>query len=242
MIKLAFIKKQIEKSKCDRKTSPFLRRLVFYVVNGSLRQYYSEDHPIKCLQASVAIEHLLNKLDIKSRLYTGGVCVPQVYKNNSCTVGWNGFWGEDHHVWVLTEFGELIDLSINSLHLHPMSQAREQEPVPAIWWDDAGEWPRIIKYLPDGAVNIQLPIDEMDDLEKFKIVVGKSYNEALQKLDGKKVIYEPILDNSSTLNRLLDSGHAWVCQSCYFDQANVPLPTWVRERENQLRREYFNRK
>ncbi|ENM5895723.1 hypothetical protein NTH50_003915 [Vibrio mimicus] len=59
--------------------------------------------------------------------------MPQVFAENSIAPRWNGFWGDDHHVWLMTEFGELVDLTIKYLHLYPVTKGNNQLEMPAIW-------------------------------------------------------------------------------------------------------------
>ena len=41
-------KKQVKKSKIEKKTSLFLRRLIFHVVDIALKKHYSETFSMKC--------------------------------------------------------------------------------------------------------------------------------------------------------------------------------------------------
>ena len=78
----------------------------------------------------------------------GATCFAEVFHEASVG-GWGGFWGHDHHIWVVTELREYVDLNISLLHLHPSRSRRDGIAVPAIWWDDAAHWPPVIRYLPE---------------------------------------------------------------------------------------------
>ena len=241
MIKNSFIKKQAEKSRNEKKTSAFLRRLIFSVVEDSLKSHYGGDYSMKCLQSSVTIRELLDVFSINAKEYTGALCVSQVLDDDLRPVSWNGFWGDDHHVWVMTEFGELVDLTISALHLHPMSRNHKQEPTPSIWWNDTGKWPSILRYLPGGAVNICVPDQDKEDLETFKGLLFSNYEKTITNSDVKDVVFAPILDDMDSLNDLYSKGNTWARKSFLMQEANIPHPSWVRERENQLMEEYYNR-
>ena len=171
MIKKAFLDKQAIKAQNERRTSGFLRRLCFTVVENVLMQHYCDSYSMRCLQASLAISSILKKVGIKSQPYIGEVCVPQVFLDNKIAPKWNGFWGDDHHVWLMTEFGELVDLTIKYLHLHPVAKGNSQLEMPAIWWSETSRLPNVIKYLPQGPVAVTLPNEEKMPPPSFPAVL-----------------------------------------------------------------------
>lgn len=240
MIKQSFIKKQIEISNRKKKTSPFLKRLIFSVVDKALKKHYGDSYAVKCLQSSVAIHTILEKYEIRAQELVGALCVSQVFEDDIRPPNWNGFWGDDHHVWLSTEYGEIVDLTINALHLHPMSIGNSQLPVPAVWWGDIGFLPKILRYLPDGAVKLTLPEDE-EDLEKFKYIVVAEYESTLNSMSINDIEYEPILCGMESLNGLYISGNSWLQKSLILQEAKVPYPRWIEERERHLLDEYANK-
>lgn len=241
MIKKTFIQKQIKKSKREKKTSLFLRRLIFHVVDIALNKHYSETFSMKCLQSSVAIRILLEQNDIRSKELMGAVCVSQVFNDESKTPSWNGFWGDDHHIFLATEYNELVDLTMRYLHLHPMSRENEQLPVPAVWWSDIDQWPTILKYLPENAkINITLPEEDNLDLENFKILVLKEYENTLKSSTVNEILFEPILNGIDSMNKLYNEGNMWLKKSWIFQELNIPLPPWIKEKEAELMHNYIN--
>ena len=133
MIKKRFIGRQIEKSAAGKRTTPFLRRLVFQTVDAVSRSHYAKDYSMKCGQTAAATKMLLAKMGIDSRLTMGAVCFPKILWGGQFA-GWTGFWDADYHVWLETEFNEIVDLSISQLHDHPRTIEREMQ-TPAIWWE-----------------------------------------------------------------------------------------------------------
>ena len=241
MIKRTFIKKQIEISKRNKSTSPFLRRLILLVVDRSLKLHYGDSYSMKCLQSSVAIRSILDMYKIKSREYVGALCVSQAFERNDKLPNWNGFWDKDHHVWLHTEYGELVDLTINALHLHPASKGSDQLPVPAVWWGDVEHWPKLLKYLPDAAIKLELPEEEQKDLEAFTRFVKKEYESVLQGSSVNDIKYEPILHGVQSCNELHASGNQWLVKSYILQESNMPYPEWIQNRHNQLMTEYANK-
>jgi len=241
MIKSSFLKKQVEKAKKEKKTPDFLRRLTLLVVDHVLRKHYADTYPMKCLQSSIAISMVLEKFGIKSRAFVGEVCVAQVFEDESISPSWNGFWGDDHHVWTCTEFGEFVDLTIRYLHLHPASKYNSQIPMPALWWENTTSWPCTIKYLHQGIVNPLLPDSEMNDLDVFKKSVLNKLDSALKTHSAQEVIFQPILHGTKSMNELYAKGNLWLQKSIIFQELNIPHPSRIKEREAELMKNYENK-
>ena len=236
MIKNSFLKKQIDKAKEKGKTPKFLRRLTFLVVDRALKKQYSETYSMKCLQSSLALSMVLDKFAIRSKPIVGGVCVAQVYDNNENPPSWNGFWGDDHHVWVCSEFGEVVDLTIGYLHLHPTFKAKAQLPMPALWWEDTIDWPCIIRYLPQGPIKLMLSDEEMRDLSTFKKNVSIELDTVLNANSVQEIEFHPILHGASSMNELHAKGDPWLRASLIFQELNLPYPILVQERIDELMR------
>ena len=234
MIKQSFLKKQIKKSRSEKKTSYFLRRLIFLLVDNTLKNHYEDTYAMRCLQSSIAINLLLAELGIKSQSIVGDVCVAQVFENDSSHPNWNGFWGGDHHVWSCNEFGEVIDLTIKYLHLHPVTKTNGQLPMPAIWWEDNVQWPVIMRYLQQGVALVDLPKDEMDDLESFKKIIISNYNDFLQNNTVQDVIFHPIIYGKDSMNQLHKEGNLWLKKSIVFQNLAIPFPQQIQKRLAEL--------
>lgn len=152
------------------------------------------------------------------------------------------FGGDDHHVFLATEYNELVDLTMKYLHLHPMSKKNKQLPVPAVWWSDIDQWPTILKYLPENAkVNIMLPEEDNLDLENFKILVLKEYENTLESSTVNEILFEPILNGIDSVNKLYNEGNMWLKKSLIFQELNIPLPLWVEKKEAEQMRKYIER-
>jgi len=241
MIKAGFIQKQVQKSRRERRTTQFLRRFVFSVVDQALHEHYDKDYPEKCLQSSAAIQSVLSKLGIESKLWTGAACLAQAYKTAPERTGWGGFWGRDHHVWLVTEFMELVDLTISELHLHPASSRRDAEPIPPLWWDEIAEWPRTIRYLPEAPVAPVFQFEEREDtedMERFKALVLTTIEHYLAERTVEDVAFGPMLEGERSMNSLHDQGHPYVVKTFIVQQLNIPFPPWVQRRMGEIDRRY----
>jgi len=184
---------------------------------------------------------VLDTFGIKSEAFTGALCVSQVFEDEGKTPNWNGFWGEDHHIWSRTEFGEFVDLTIRYLHLHPASKAKNQLPMPAVWWKDTIRWPRVIKYLHQGRLIPMLSDDEMEDLDVFKQLVLAELDTTLKTCSVQEIEFQPILHGVDSMNELHVKGNLWLQRSIVFQDFNIPHPSWVKEREAELMRNYVEK-
>jgi hypothetical protein len=187
-----FVKKQVEKSRSTGNTTPFLRRLVLQLADEVLMAYYGPNYHSQCLQGSVAIQAILAELGFKSVIVSGAACFAEVAPG---VLTWGGFWDEDHHVWVVAELGELIDLTISKLHLHPSSSRANFEPIPAVWWDNLDYMPCAFRYLPDtwGHVGTLLQADENELLVQLRANATHRLREFLAEGDPSRIAYGPIL-------------------------------------------------
>lgn len=80
MIKSAFIEKQVERSKRERRTSPFLRRLVMNVVDRSASEFLGNAYSTRCFACSAAIEMLLKDLGIRCAMTGGAMCIVEDFR------------------------------------------------------------------------------------------------------------------------------------------------------------------
>jgi hypothetical protein len=241
MIRTGFLQKQVQKSRRERRTTQFLRRFVFSVVDQALHEHYGKDYPEKCLQSSAAIQSVLSKLGIESKLWTGAACLAQAYKTAPEQTGWGGFWDRDHHVWLVTEFMELVDLTISELHLHPASSRRDAEPIPPLWWDEIAEWPRTIRYLPEAPVAPVFQFEEREDtedMERFKALVLTTMERYMAGRRVEDVAFGPMLEGERSLNSLHSLGHPYVVKTFIVQQLNIPFPPWVQRRMDEIDRRY----
>ena len=237
MIKKGFLQKQVQSSRRDKRTTPFLRRFVLSIVEEALQGHYGNESPEKCLQSSLAIQLVLYRLGINSKPCLGAACFAQAYKNAPYRTGWAGFWGEDHHVWLMTEFRELVDLTISQLHRHPAFSRSDGEPVPPLWWDDLGSWPNTIRYVPDGLLSPDNKFETReadDDLKAFKAYVIETMTRYMALQDVQNVSFGPILENEDSMNALYQQGHPYLVKTYVVHQRGLPFPPWIQQRIAEL--------
>lgn len=233
MIKPAFLKKQVERSKRRRRTTPFLRRLIFSVVDNEARRRYADKYCMRCFQCSAAIVMLLKHLGIQSSMVAGAFCIAEVF-DDVRDLRWGGFWDRDHHVWAMSEFGEVIDLSIGQLHRHPRGTRDDAIPTPPIWWTDAGVMPPIFRYLPDTVVHALADPTEIADLNEFKIAVRSKLHQVLETFEVAEITFGPVVDCVDTLQAMMDARDRWATNAFAVQEYDLPFPPWIAEREAEL--------
>jgi hypothetical protein len=241
MITNELLKSEVAASKRQGKTTRFLRQFVLRVADASMRQVYGDNYSIRCLQASIAIQTILEDIGIRSHLLYGALCVSKATRGEHFDLGWAGFWDRDHHVWVAVEFFEFVDLTISQLHLHPAGPYDTDEPIPAIWWHPANTWPPIIKYLPDGVPDIQLSGEDEECLRALRASLPESKLHVMRTCESSDTLYEPILHGIDHLQELTEGGHPWLRKSLLVQEYDIPMPPWVEERERRLRAMYQDR-
>lgn len=234
MIKRQFIKKQIQKSHHTRCTSTFLRRLIFQTVDIVTRAYYGNNYCMKCSQTSAVLQMLLATFDIQSRLTFGAVCVPKILATGQFG-GWTGFWDKDHHVWLETEFGEVVDLSISQLHEHPKTSFRELQ-TPAIWWNQRHGWPPIICYLFDTQVD---GIDfggseDQTSYECFTDKVQTAFSTVLADEFVQDIAYSPLLGDVDQLNSWTEECDPWATGALRVLEYQIAFPEWIIDRQREI--------
>jgi len=167
----------------------------------------------------------------------GDLCAAAIYAGPPPAYGWSGFWGNDHHIWVVTEYGELIDLTIAQLHLHPVWIRDDTYPIPALWWQNSDGMPSVFKYLARkwGILTPKLPPEDMVALDRVRDNALALCREELAQDCQPERYTCPILFNTIVLDYLKQSGHPWVTQAYYFQKRNIPLPAWVAQRDAALR-------
>lgn len=188
---------------------------------------------MKCLQASAAIRRVLDLIGIRSTLWCGAVCFAEVFDSGS-DFAWGGFWDRDHHVWLVTEFGEYVDLSISQMHKHPGSRRSDGIPVPAVWWDDISRWPSVITYLPDSPIGIGLEGGDAVDLARFLDLVQQAFHDLVTRSEVHSVKFGPLLTGPDGLNELHAKGLPWAVRAYEFEVRNVHRPSWIVDRQAEL--------
>ena len=240
MTPMSDIEDQVRKAKEAGKTTLFLSQLAFTIVDKVLMAHHGENDCMQCLHSSIGLQMVLAKFGIDSKLWGDAVCVAEVC-SNSLYSGWGGFWDKDHHVWLVSEFKELIDLTISKLYRHPSRTQNNVIEMPAIWWQDISLWPCVIKYLPRGRVNPELNEENSRELGKLKKSISHEIDKVLNDGWVEDIIPRPILYGPDSINYFYEIGHPWVTKVLSFQEKNIPYPAWVIQREKELMAQYNER-
>jgi hypothetical protein len=235
VIKGSFLKAQSERSRAQNKTTPFLRRLVLSVVDRVAREHYAAAYPMKCLQTSSAVLRLLERLGINGVLCEGALCAALVHEDRTAD-GWGGFWGSNHHVWAMSQFGEIIDLSLSQIHRHPAIRRTDRLAPPAMWWNGDARGLSAIRHLPD---NFFLRIGFNDeagaaDLALFEERVTQAFDQTILAKQVGDIAFAPLLENIDGAQALFERGDAWLKGAVALEQSGAPLPAWIVERQSAL--------
>lgn len=238
MIETSTITAEVAKTHAQKATTDILKKLILSSVDETAERHYGSHYATKCLQTSSAIKCILTDIGIRSKLWLGHLCCAEVcVKNGQNVVYWGGFCEEAHHVWLYTEFGELVDLSISQLHRHPANLQVGGLPIPAIWWGDVA-WPKILKYLPAGQIELGLSKEDIRDLADFETKARNDFKEKLTTSEKEVATYPPILSGLASLEELEQLGNAWLREVFLFNNSTSPYPQWVIQRHNELTKAY----
>jgi hypothetical protein len=237
MIPDSFINEQLEKSRQEKYTAPFIRRFVFQVVDKALRLHYGNNYSSCCLQSSAAIKQILNRFGISAKLFSGSLCVIEIFQTGNQTGwAWGGFWNSDHHIFTLTEYSDLIDLTISQLYQHPHNNIKDSFPIHPFWWTPINKWPPLIKYLPERPIDIELPDLEMQDFNNFLKRVNDITDDFLKNSTSDDILFFPIISGIDSLNELTELGDPWLFWSRKIVEKGVDFPEWIIQKENEIRK------
>lgn len=105
------------------------------------------------LVAAVTAE-ALRRVGIQSNIFYGQAAWVEIMENMSPM--WVGCWGEHSHIWVATEFGEVVDLTVGVSHRKRAHNNPDHKPKysPPLLW--SLEVPAFYKYLPEGLAEVEL--------------------------------------------------------------------------------------
>lgn len=109
------------------------------------------DYPL--LVATACVE-ALKQFRIESRVMYGPAAWVEILENHSPI--WAGCWDGNVHLWVATEFGEVVDLNSSVAHrkrAHGDAAYKALYSPPILW---SAEVPSFYRYVPEGIAEIEL--------------------------------------------------------------------------------------
>ncbi len=230
------IKNELSASRENGGTSIVLVAWIVSIMDRALNEVYGSNYSDLCAQSSMCVKHLLDRIGIRSRTYSGDVCFKMTYKGDTTIRRWEGFWGTEHHVWVMSEFREIIDLTISHLHLHQNSFRNDTLPIPVIWWQ-LKAMPKSFLYIPSNPVDIELLPEERENYEKLIHRVDHYFDAEVQSDRMSDEAIPPILMDKATAVFLYQQGNPWIIESLdKFEKESCELPPYMAERDKELRR------
>jgi len=157
------------------------------------------------LVATVTTE-ALRRCGIEANVFYGQAAWVEVMENQSLM--WVGAWGDHTHFWVVTPFGEIVDLNVSvsyrkKAHSNPDHQPKYSPPL--LW---SKEVPSFYRYIPGGIAEVEL--DSERDQRWFELCL-KEVTEKLGNLPELLATPEAELDfpDEAILcpgRRILDDG------------------------------------
>lgn len=149
------------------------------------------------LMTAMGIRLALQKYQIRSQVMYGQAAWIEVLANHELI--WAGCWGKNFWFWVVTEYGETIDLSTavtfrKRAHDRPEIQSLYSPPL--LW---SREIPSFYRYLPEGVAELDLTQEhDRNHWERLKSIL-----QDLPPLDLAAVRDETAVDATSFPNEAM---------------------------------------
>lgn len=236
----SILENEFSTSKSTNQISDKLKKVMFCVVSRTLSKVYGENYSTRCLQSSIGIMSIFEMFEIKSLIVEGAVCFATVYGDNPYKFGWSGFWGQDHHYWVMSQFSDIIDLSISQLHIHPSKKISNQTPLLPVWWSPVDVMPSIFRYLPKiyGKAKVGLEGEEKRLLEEFKRQLRIEIESGVVNIED--IENTNILTGLHKLDELYVDGNIWIRTVLEINEM-LAFPEWIQKEEKRLIEDYYRR-
>jgi len=134
------------------------------------------------LLVSAVTTEALRHCGIEANVFYGEAAWIEVMENQSLM--WAGCWGENTHFWVVTPFGEVVDLNTSVSYRKRSHHNPDHQPKfsPPILWSK--EVPAFYRYQPGGIAEIEL--DSERDRRWFELCL----KEVLEKLGDLRSLIE----------------------------------------------------
>ena len=228
------IRPYYEEDRARKITTPLLRHIIATTITRTTNRVYKGNAPLKCMQSAAGIQHLLARVGIESKMIAGAVCFAKVDAVTREVMGWSGFWNKDHHVWIVTGFEELVDISIAFLNDHPLTKGEELAP-PALWWPGSLGQPHFFRYLSDVRVDTQeFSGEEALLFSKFMEELDRDFDRICANLNPAEFHFAGLLGGEGELSRLLDERHPYLMVAVNQTPSILELPKWIVERQKEM--------
>jgi hypothetical protein len=188
----------------DQKETPLaLISLITRVVGKSVDQIFGDRTAYPLYTVLACVEGLkyfgINALPI----YGKGAWV-EVLEDHR--VVWAGFWQNEFHFWVQTEYGEIVDLITSVAYRKKIATYPTQSVLysPPLLW--AKEVPNFYYYKPEGVAELEGDQQINEDFKKYKALLDRTLFEcqAFQEEQPPSFINEPLLVSG---RKILDDTH-----------------------------------
>ena len=209
MISIKSIISEVDKSKLQHRTTSFLLQFVFLIIEKSLKSAFGQNYSDKCLQSSYGINHLLNKIGIESDIYKCELKALEVYElDGEIKFCWGGFSDESYHVFLMTQFSEIVDFTFSLLYKDPNLINKNVYKTHPIWWCSDSNIPDYIQYKNFTKLNIEDSFKQ--SATDFIDLLDKQFKDTIHNHGEKDIEYYPILINEKTINELIKQKDPWL--------------------------------
>jgi len=119
------------------------------------------------LLVALATSYALNRFSIKAKIIYGKTAYLERLENDS--LQWAGCWGESFSFWVVSQYGELIDLnaSVSFKKRDPLNSIKSIQSPPLLW---CAKVPTLYRYQAEGdAIVDELGQKDFDLWTKIKL-------------------------------------------------------------------------
>jgi len=232
-----FLREEFSLSNEQNEITLNLKKAIFCIIHKALVKHYGDNYSVRCLQSTYGIMTIMDYFGVRSVLVEGAACFGLVYGKNPYRITWGGFWNNDHHYWLVSQYGDIIDFTVSQLHLHPAEKYADQIPILPIWWSPIGVAPPIFRYLQKV---FGKPLDMLEAEESAKL---KEFNEYILNhieegtLDSNELDKIDILTGPEKFQQLYLQKNTWI--HVFIEKhKELEWPDWILQREQELMENY----
>jgi hypothetical protein len=148
------------------------------------------------------------------------------------------FWDKDHHYWLVSQFGDIIDLTISQLHLHPQKKREDQIPLLPIWWSPLDQLPPLFRYLQNTYGNPKIDLSESEN--QIFINYTKYLQDKIESgtIDTDAFQHFNILTGEEKLSKLYENKNPWPFV-ILDNHDKMDWPKWIKNKETNLLKKHY---
>jgi hypothetical protein len=191
---------QVRRAHKEQGTPKYLQAWTLWVAQEVLLRVYPRNELyLQSGPSSQLLRAVLKRLGIAATMHEGQVAVQHWTPQG---LAWSGFW-EEGHTFLVTEFGETVDLVIRWLPEHPEVSFPTGMGFHPVWWPSTSKKPTFLTYQSDSILSkSELP-------EALQTALDDVF-ELYQEAGPEKVHTGVILNGKESLEQLALKRDPWV--------------------------------